>query len=395
MSGLRDIFKVLRRAFYGIVIGSTFIYGVGVGHYQLPPFQLLYELKDRLHPSASSDSPATPTGNAEHAPSQPYQGERELLQFAFVAPTISGQLLKDAITNLSGIRSANESILVRIEGFESAYKAIEHVGVRHHTLDAGATSIIEIQFRFQGRTHSAYAYGPGPGACNRSEGASLIVPGSGDNQSSAIAKADPQNYQFGILDALGEGNPGRIYKLIKPNEDALAWHDGNSKKLGGAFIWNWHLNRGGSYSASYLVQGMALAKWMKDCFSRTALAGLSQGGTAAFLIGLQGEFDRVVVASGYSILNREAEWSDPNQIAGVPAYGDLNEPSNLAARLSASPSRWLFSWGMEESGAYLMEAHERVTAAFIEHLPNVEIEIHKSGHAYPFDRIIRFLKSDQ
>ena len=75
---------------------------------------------------------------------------------------------------------------------------------------------------------------------------------------------------------------GGVYTFIKPNEDFLAWHDGNGKKLSGDFIWNWHLNREGSYSVSYLVQSLAFTKWMKGCFKKTLIAGLSQGGAAAY-----------------------------------------------------------------------------------------------------------------
>ena len=66
------------------------------------------------------------------------------------------------------------------------------------------------------------------------------------------------------MDALRQAGVLQIYTLIKPNEDILAWHDGQGHKVHGNYIWNWHLNRAGSYSVSYLVQSLAFAKWMKS-----------------------------------------------------------------------------------------------------------------------------------
>jgi len=184
---------------------------------------------------------------------------------------------------------------------------------------------------------------------------------------------------------------GGVFTLIKPNEDFLAWHDGKGKKISGDFIWNWHLNREGSYSVSYLVESLAFTKWMQDCFERTLIAGLSQGGAAAMLNALQSKPDRAIVASGLSVINDLAEWSGHNQLIGVPGYAALSMSDHLVDRLKQSPTQWFFSWGKQEMGTYKIEASEQRTADVISHLPNVVTVIHDEGHVFPMQAIRSFL----
>ena len=249
---------------------------------------------------------------------------------------------------------------------------------------------MRVRFEYQDRKHEAFAYGRLPAVCDGNNPASLIVPGSGLNQSLGIATGDKANYHHGILGALNAGG-GEIFTLIKPNEDFLAWHDGNDRKIGNDFIVSWHLNREGSCSVSYLVQSLAFTKWMQDCFDRTLVAGLSQGGAAAMLNALQSEPNLAVVASGSSVINDLAEWSGHSQLIGVPGYGALSSPEYLADQLKQSPSQWFFSWGKQEIGTYKIETEEQRTAKVISHLPNVTTHIFDGGHVFPPSEISQWL----
>ena len=131
--------------------------------------------------------------------------------------------------------------------------------------------------------------------------------------------------------------------MIKANEDYLAWHDGDGGKLTGEFIWNWHLNREGSYSVSYLVQSLALTKWLKGCSEEVILAGLSQGSAAVMLNALQSYPRAAIVASGVSLITSDTEWSGHNQIISVPGYAELYEEDNLLSALERTPTQWFFS----------------------------------------------------
>ena len=192
----------------------------------------------------------------------------------------------------------------------------------------------------------------------------------------------------------GGGRGGDIFTLIKPNEDFRAWHDGKNRKLTGDFIWNWHLNRGGSYSVSYLVESLAFTKWMKECYGETLVAGLSQGGAAALINALQSSPNQAIVSSGLSVITAHAEWSGHNQLIGVPGYSELSEPEHIINKLSNTKSNWFFSWGNREIGIYKIEAKEQRTANVIGQLPNVTISIHEGGHVFPKQAIKQFLAAE-
>lgn len=354
-----------------------FAYGVGVGHYQWPPFWQIEEVKNTL-------TQLLPERAVE------YRGEAELLVYAFTDPVEETDLYYPPITDLEGIRRANDRIFMLRQGFETAYEDLQVLAAEQLNQPQGVVPVVRVRFEYQDREHEAFAYGRLPPVCEGNNSASLIIPGSGLNQSLGIATGDKANYHHGILDALNAGG-GEIFTLIKPNEDFLAWHDGNGKKLSGDFIWNWHLNREGSYSVSYLVQSLAFMKWMQDCFDRAMVAGLSQGGAAAMLNALESRPDLAIVSSGHSIVNNLAEWSGPGQLIGVPGLGALSTPHHLADRLAHTQTQWFFSWGTKERGTYKIEANEERTATVISHLPNVRTVIHDDGHIFPVEAIQIFL----
>jgi hypothetical protein len=183
------------------------------------------------------------------------------------------------------------------------------------------------------------------------------------------------------------GGGGEIFTLIKPNEDFLAWHDGTGRKMTGDFIWNWHLNRYGSYSVSYIVQSLAITKWLKQCAGAVILAGLSQGGAAVMLNAFQSHPHAAIVASGASLITSDAEWSGDSQIIAVPGYAELYEEDNLFLALERTPTQWFFSWGLRERGTYKIEAVEGKTAQAIDGLTNVEVVTHEEGHVFPVEDI--------
>lgn len=308
----------------------------------------------------------------------------------FTDPIDEEDLYFSPITSIENIQEANQRIFKQRDGFETAYRELKINNVSQVYRPDGKHPVVKVCYSYQSRNHEAFAYGALPKG--KLGLASLVIPGSGVNQSLSIANKESANYHYGIMSALNlRGNV--VYTLIKPNEDFLAWHDGRGKKLNGDVIYNWHLNRNGSYSASYLVDSLALVKWMKSCFHQTIVAGLSQGGAAALINARYSEPTAAIVASGHSILNDKTEWSGHSQIIGVPGYAELARKENLVRVLGSSPTQWMFSWGRGEIGTYRIEANEGVTANAIIHLSNVTIVTHEEGHVFPVTEIQAFLKS--
>jgi len=318
--------------------------------------------------------------------------DAQLLRFAFPDPVAGGWLLEKPVKSVSDIRSFNNSIFMLAENFEYCYDCIVVQGAVQLSDATTSKQAVRVTFTYQGRKHYSLAYGQLPESCSSSGASALIIPGSGFNQSTAINDREPANYHYGILSALA--SVPHVYTFVKPNEDALAWHNGSGTKLTGDMIWNYHINRGGSYSVSYLTQSLAFVKWMKGCFGKTVLAGLSQGGGATMLNALQSKPTLAIVSSGHSLLFDQLEWSGSNQLVNVPGYSRLAKASYLVDSLGNSPSKWLFTWGRGETDFYKIEADTRFTANYIEPLQNVEVTIHDGGHVFPVEEIKLFINQN-
>jgi len=168
---------------------AFFAYGMGVGHYQWPPFWQIQGAKNTL----------------THLLPEPvveYRGEAELLVYAFTDPAEETDLYYPPITDLAGIRRANDRIFMLRQGFETAYEDLRVLEAEQLNRPQGAMPVVRVRFEYQDREHEAFAYGRLPPVCEGNNSASLIIPGSGLNQSLGIATGDKANYHHGILDAL-------------------------------------------------------------------------------------------------------------------------------------------------------------------------------------------------
>lgn len=364
--------RFLRRCILVVALGATFAYGVGVGKYRWFPHDNLAAVKHTLLPA--------------HHRLPEYQGEEELLRFAFTNPVIQGEMLLPPINTLEDIRKANETIFLPVEHFFDAYRNIRILEDREITLNASPERTKALAFELGGREYDAYAYFSEKEAGDRKR-AVLIIPGSGINQSSGLFLSDSRNYHYDIMSAFPNDD---VYVFIKPNEDAYAFHRG-AVKLDDAFIVNWHLNRGSSYSAAYIAQSIAFSKFLKTRYTEVVVAGLSQGGGAALLNALQSKPDYAIIASGFSIINDNAEWSGFNQIV-IPDVGSTLD--SIADPISRLQTRFLFTWGEQEIGTYRIEAMERLSAQKLETLQNATTLIHPGGHIFPVEAIVEFLNGE-
>jgi hypothetical protein len=350
-----------------------FVYGIGVGTYQWFPYNVLVTIKNSIifvHQQQSND----------------YKGEEELLRFAFTNPVISGEMFLPPLETLDDVRKVNESIFLPVADFFDAYTNIQILEDTDISLKATPSRVKELSFELNEREYKAYAYFSLQSAGNHSR-AILIIPGSGMNQSSSLLLSDEKNYHYGIMTAFTKDD---VYVFIKPNEDAYAFYRERSK-LNNSFIVNWHLNRGGSYSASYITQSLAFTKFLKRKYSEVIVVGLSQGGGAALLNSIQSEPAYAIIASGYSVMNKDVEWAGIDQII-IP-----NISSKLDAAVSALSqlkTRFLFTWGKREVGAYRIEAMEKITANKLSLFSNVAIFVHDGGHVFPVKAIVEFLNTE-
>ncbi len=317
-----------------------------------------------------------------------YQGaEEEILAHAFSDPIIENEMVYPALTTLDCIYTANATLNMPVEHFFSAYENLQLEAAESLTLDGGATHLLHVTYTLGGAEYHAHAYAPA--APDTGKPASLIIPGSGLNCSEPIYRRDPQSYHDGVLDALGDGIAN--YVFIKPNEDCLAFHNGQGKVDVNFFV-NWHLNNAASYSAAYIVNALAITKWLQERHDAVVVAGLSQGGGAALLTSLQARPTAAVIASGFSVIMERIHWSGHNQII-IPGIAQAYSNENVRQKILASPTQFLFTYGRQETVIYGVEAHEHYSCDFLNACPNVRCESHDEGHVFHVGLTSDFLRS--
>lgn len=215
----------------------------------------------------------------------------------------------------------------------------------------------------------------------------LIIPGSGNNQSIEML-TNQNNYQYGIAQTLSKY--GDTYVYIKPNEDILSiTSKHNNKKLNYGHIINYLLNRGYSYSYLYLVQTIAWGNFLNKKYDFLGIFGLSQGGLAALICGIQTNPDLLFCASGFSVLNQYLEYSSHGQIILTNSYfRKLTDEKYLADVLSKLESELCLSYGKYDEHSYAFEYSQKVTQKYFQ---NATIKghfiYHQGGHNYPLSQI--------
>lgn len=368
----KTISRAIRLLAILFILLTGFFWGAATVAYKITPFNNLIGIYEKFQKKEQKT------------------GDEELLQYAFNDPALSSRSYFPNVRSLKDLQGLNQDIFISQEWFSSAFKEIR-IGDTEELVDSEGHKIIKVSFQLNRRRFEAFAYGSKPENCGSKQVSVFVIPGSGFNQGFAIASRNDKNYHAGIFPLLDNGAVDP-YVLIKPNEDFLSWTNGSGKKVTGDFIFNWHINRGGSYSVSYLTQALAVQKYLESCFKQTVIAGLSQGGFAALLVGLQSAPTTTIVASGYSVVTRVVEWSGPQQIIGVPNQAELYKPEVIKQALEESPTNWLFTWGLSEVGTHRIEARDLITFKILNPLTNVESIVHNGGHEFPMAEIYRFLQ---
>lgn len=346
------------------VVTGTFGFGLWVGTYQPPFYHQLRALKRGI-----TGADAAPSGNAE----------TRMLEAAFTDPMIADQIFPVS-SSIDAISERVRAYEVDVALFASAYDQLTVTGAKQDG------EHLAVSYELGGRSYTAHAYAPASPASRRC--AAVIIPGSGQNQSSEIFAGRAENYHGAIVPAIDDLCVPFVF--VKPNEDFIAIHNG-AKKLSYTAIAAYLLNRGGSYSAHYIISALALVKHLQPAYRFVVPMGLSQGGDAALNVALQSRPAGAVVASGFSIYDAKLAWANLEQVIIPGAYRDFNE--RVRQEVSASPTRYFFTSGTDEGVTWALEAETQATCKFLGGLANVRCQIHGGGHIFPLTEVRSFLQS--
>ena len=269
-----------------------------------------------------------------------------LMDTAFLDKAISTNLINKKITSVDDLYQMNMSILMNRNGFSKAYKELKLFGFEQIEVEDKSLPIIKIKFKYQNKLFNTYLYGLLKKSCNNPNNTlgALIIPPSGNNESSNIYKKNKyNNLSYGIFDALNIIDKNDTFVFIKPNRDSRSWHNGSFKKINANFIYHWQYQMGGSYSLSYIVESLAAVKFLKKCYKKTILAGISQGATAVLLTSFQSEPDIAIISSGHYPIASKIYTANRHQIYGIKEYGDIFDTNKLKTSLRKTKTKYLFT----------------------------------------------------
>jgi hypothetical protein len=106
----------------------------------------------------------------------------------------------------------------------------------------------------------------------------------------------PQAYPLAIL-----RQKGNVYISVKPNSDFRAIYSGNKGIKSTSFLAD-NVNHGRSYYATWFMETVAMAKFLKSIYENVIIIGQGQGGYAALLVSLETSPNACIAINGYSIL---------------------------------------------------------------------------------------------
>ncbi len=356
-----------------ILLLIAYILGIFTLYFRLPPVQILSAVKNHIQSWESQ---------TEYLYSSDTYSN-ELTRFVFTEPAIERTLL-GPVDSFSDILKSNKDFFVTSEKFYKFADKIEILNYEQFTFDR--QSVIKINFSHKDYPdlRSAYMYGDVE-KLNRNINAALIIPGTGNNQSFAIYRGDITNYHCCLAQNIQNID---VFIQIKPNEGIRAISNGEAKINADSYV-NWHLNEGGSYSASYILEAAALTYFLKSNYQKTALLGLSQGGIAALISSYLSKPDLLIMSSGYSILSDLVEWAGHQQIIipGIKKIVNQQYVKELDIPI-------LLTYGRQEVGLYKIEAEEEITCSHFLLYSHIECIIHDGGHIFPEQEISDFLSNN-
>ena len=282
--------------------------------------------------------------------------------------TIANNMVKDNIVN--------PTMNYYFTNFGNAYKQIDPIYYLNFSLNSKSTK-------------SYFTYSPK--STNSSDSvAFLVIPGSNNNQTTEIINGVGYHnincYVKNYLKTIGD-----TYIYTKPGEDFRALKRKNNKLNTGdyytpgapSFLYNYLNSNNKPYGINYLIECIALIKYLNKKYKKVILLGCSQGGYATLLTSMNSTIDASVISSGYSI-NFD---NSPTDIYALQQnFGNLTTNlSDTAVKngLKKNNAEFLFSWPNLDSYWYQLEHDSHPTQIYLTGLTNCNYYYNYTYHSFP------------
>lgn len=249
--------------------------------------------------------------------------------------------------------------------------------------------LVQLDFQLNGKQASAYStFSPTLSPAER-EIAFLVIPGSNPNQTTELMTGGGyHNTNCYIKNTLQ--NYGDVFVLCKPLEDyrALRWHEkklnsGDYLTPGKNYIYRYLDSVDRPYGVNYLIEAIALVRYLKSHYKKVMLLGCSQGGYATLLLSLNTNPDAALVASGYSKYIDEDSMFRYQLMQNFKQLPVQYDSTLVRSKLAQSATAYLFAWPDNDSYWYQLEHDQHPTSTFFGNLINCSFFFDYTAHSFP------------
>jgi hypothetical protein len=254
------------------------------------------------------------------------------------------------------------------------------------TLRVAGEHILQIAYHLYDYKNEAYCYFT---SGEKNTEACFYIPSSHDNSGyNTFNRLNPVENPMLTAEKVGD-----FYILEKPGDGALAIHNGYNKFDVGKLL-PYLISFGRSYSVKYLLDAMAVSKYLKTKYGKLHIWGFSQGGHAAMLISQFVKPATAVIASGYSVLFDRFYGQGADQITATGVLRYL-QPDSLRTRFNDSGTKLLLTYGAREEGLYSMEYQHQYTQKTYQASPSFVFRYHENAHEWPVGTVNEFYQTTE
>ncbi len=210
----------------------------------------------------------------------------------------------------------------------------------------------------------------------------LLVPGTGINASYDIVKGIGYHNQLCLMKN-NLINYGDVYTFIKPNEESRAVH-WNGLKLNNEYVVSYLITQNTRYGINYLIEMIAMIKYLKANYDKVFLFGLSEGGYSALLCTMYIEPDAAMISGGYSIDFDTCTVEKEILKTRFDYLLDTFDRVKVKNRISSSNTNYLFTWGDGDPVLTMDPEHDfHYTQNYFSGLNNCSYFYNFNDHTFP------------
>ena len=252
---------------------------------------------------------------------------------------------------------------------------------QYPTLMNQTDPIVFVPYTFLNKHSRAYAIRHRDTLNTSCRNAFLIIPGTGVNASKDIVNGVGYHNQLCLMKN-NCMNYGDVYTFMKPNEESRAvyW---NNKKLN-EYIVNYLITQNTRYGINYVIEMIAMVKYLKANYDKVFLFGLSEGGYSALLTTMFIEPDAAMISGGYSIHFDTCTIEKDILKTRFDYLLDTFDKVKVKDKVTNSTTQYLFTWGDGDPVLTMDPEHDfHYTQNYFGPLPNCNYFYDFLDHTFP------------